>query len=85
MKKEFLPDDRNGRLFWLVEECGEVLHYIGKAGRFGMSSRHPDGGPTNAEAILGELEDLKAAIDAVELDLKAEISLESIRNRKKNA
>ena len=75
MKKEFLPEDRNGRLFWLIEECGEVLHYIGKAGRFGMGSRHPDGGPTNAKLILGELYDLEAAIKAVRPDLESENDL----------
>lgn len=69
---EYLPKDRNGRLFKLIEECGEVLQMCGKAGRFGMGSRHPNGGPNNVTELRRELQDLREAIDAVEPDLIAE-------------
>lgn len=71
---EYLPKDRNGRLFRLIEECGEVLQMCGKAGRFGMSSRHPEGGPRNISALLAELRDLRDAIDALEPDLHDELA-----------
>ena len=69
MKTEYLPSDRDGMLFHLIEECGEVIWAVGKAGRFGMGSRHPDGGRCNAGLILQELADLRRAIDAIEPDL----------------
>lgn len=72
MEAKFLPADRNGRLFRLVEEMGEVLHVIGKAGRFGMHSHHPEAPDvSNAELILCELADLEHAIAAVRPDLEA--------------
>ena len=72
MTPKYLPTDRNGRLFQLIEECGEVLQALGKAGRFGMGNRYPQAPdePTNAEKILGELADLRSAMDAVEPDLR---------------
>jgi hypothetical protein len=76
MKRDYMPSDRNGRLFHVIEECGEVLHALGKAGRFGMGSRHPArrAGELNAEQILRELHDLKLAIVALEPDLRAEVA-----------
>lgn len=72
--REYLPKDRNGRLFRVIEECGEVLQVLGKAGRFGMGSRQPNGGPRNVSAILAELRDLRDAIDALEPDLREELA-----------
>lgn len=69
MKAEFLPKTPDGRRYRLFEEMGEVLQAFGKAGRFGLESRHPDGGPTNRELILAELGDLRHAIGAVESDV----------------
>jgi hypothetical protein len=70
MKHVYIPHDRNGRLHHLVEEMGEVMQALGKAGRFGMSHRHPDDGPMNAEVILRELDDLEHALTAVKSDLR---------------
>jgi hypothetical protein len=70
MKPEYLPKTKNHRLFHLIEECGEVLHFLGKFGRWGADSRHPNGGPTNAEAVLEECYDLRHANEAVIKDLE---------------
>lgn len=77
MKAEFLPTTPDGRRARLFEEMGEVLQAFGKAGRFGMESRHPDGGPTNREIILSELLDLRHAIGEVEGDV-AKASVRSL-------
>lgn len=72
-QRDYLPTDRNGRLFRLIEECGAVLQALGTAGRFGMESLHPlePDGSNSAEMILAELAGLRAAIEAVEPDLRA--------------
>jgi hypothetical protein len=69
--EKYLPRDRNGRLFHVVEECGEVMQMIGKAVRFGMQSSNPliEGSPTNARLLRAELLDLRCAIDALLPDL----------------
>ena len=73
MKESYLPTDRNGRLFHLVEECGEVIKAVGKLGRWGAASRWPlKVGPMNVETLLSELADLEGAIRAVRPDLEAE-------------
>ena len=69
MNPNYLPRDPDGRLWRLVEECGEVSKVAGKIGRFGLLSRHPDGGPTNAYLLMSELCDLRHAIDAVMNDI----------------
>ncbi|MHB8084254.1 MAG: hypothetical protein ACYDHZ_00305 [Dehalococcoidia bacterium] len=43
------------RLWLLVEEMGESLQAIGKIGRHGYESRHPDGGPSNRLNLEKEL------------------------------
>jgi len=53
------------RLAMLAEECGEVIHIIGKVLRHGYDSRHPDGGPTNREALSREILDLVYTQDAL--------------------
>jgi NTP pyrophosphatase (non-canonical NTP hydrolase) len=50
------------RLALLAEECGEVIQAIGKVLRHGYESRHPDGGPTNREALEKEIGDAHHAI-----------------------
>lgn len=50
------------RLAMLAEECGEVVQAIGKVLRHGYESTHPDGGPTNREALRRELVDLRAVV-----------------------
>lgn len=77
MNPKFLPTSAEGRLARVTEECGEVVQAIGKVGRFGLTMRWPDKrftdprGPTNAEKLLGEIADLRHAIDAAEPDLLA--------------
>ncbi len=70
--ERYLPKDRDGRLFRLVEECGEVMQAVGKAGRFGMRKRFPAGDRSNVEKLLSELDDLEGAIHDVRPDLVAE-------------
>ncbi len=50
------------RLALLAEECGEVMQAIGKVLRHGFESTHPDGGPTNREALERECGDVYHAI-----------------------
>ena len=50
------------RLALLAEECGEVMQAIGKVLRHSYESRHPDGGPTNREALERECGDVYHAI-----------------------
>lgn len=45
----------------LAEECGEVIQAVGKVLRHGFESRHPDGGPTNREALASEIGHTRAA------------------------
>jgi NTP pyrophosphatase (non-canonical NTP hydrolase) len=49
------------RLALLAEECGEVIQAIGKVLRHGYESRHPNGGPTNREALEKEIGDVHHA------------------------
>lgn len=44
----------------IAEEAAEVVQACTKALRHGLDSRHPDGGPTNAEQLSRELADLAA-------------------------
>lgn len=74
MTPEYLPKDPDGRRHRLSEECGEVVKVLGKIGRFGLDSRWPADGPSNAEALLLEIEDLKHAIAEVETDIRAHIA-----------
>lgn len=70
---KYLPKDRNGRLFRLIEEMGELNAALGKAGRWGMSSVNPelpeDQQETNAEWIMREIEDVEQALAAVKVDV----------------
>ena len=53
------------RLALLAEECGELVQAIGKVLRHGYESKHPDGGPTNREAVERECGDVLHAIKRV--------------------
>ncbi len=70
METRYLPKTTPKKLAHLVEECGEVMQAVGKAGRFGLDKRHPAGGETNREWILRELVDLECAIEAVRAALR---------------
>ena len=53
------------RLALLAEECGEVIHCIGKILRHGLESYDPTekNGPDNRERLSRELGDLYAAVE----------------------
>lgn len=51
-------------LTMIAEEAAEVVQAVTKTLRHGLESRHPDGGPTNREALSGELADLGALLQA---------------------
>jgi NTP pyrophosphatase (non-canonical NTP hydrolase) len=53
------------RLFCLIEEAGEMLQIVGKIGRHGYYSCHPNGGPNNRELLERELGDLLYSIRAM--------------------
>ena len=68
MKPEYRPVTITQKLGYLVEECGEVLHAIGKTQRRGLDSFNPELGAsreTNREWILRELADLESACTIV--------------------
>lgn len=73
----YLPKDRNGRLFKLIEEMGELNAALGKAGRWGMTSVNPelpsDQQETNAAWILREMDDVEAALKECRADVEAEM------------
>ena len=50
------------RLALLSEELGEATQAIGKILRHGYESTHPDGGPTNREALEREIGDIRCAL-----------------------
>lgn len=47
------------RLALCAEEMGEAIQAIGKILRHGYESTHPDGGPTNRQALEAELGDVR--------------------------
>lgn len=70
MKRKYVPKTQQGKLGYLVEECGEVLQAVGKAQRWGLESRNPELPPsrtniTNRQWLLRELKDLERAIGFV--------------------
>jgi len=50
------------RLALLSEECGEVIHIIGKILRHGLDSYHPKSGDINRILLEAELGDLTHAV-----------------------
>ena len=73
------------RLALLLEELGEAQQAIGKILRHGYESAHPDGGPTNREALERELGDVAAAIEMLvtERDIEPERIHEAQRVKRK--
>jgi hypothetical protein len=56
-------DPQAEQLAVMTEEMGESSQVIGKIGRHGLDSRHPNGGPTNAGLLETELGHVMAAMD----------------------
>ena len=73
------------RLALLLEEIGEVLQIVGKIQRHGYESKHPDGGPTNREALEIELGHVHYAIKLLteEEDIDSEAVLDAFRMKHK--
>jgi NTP pyrophosphatase (non-canonical NTP hydrolase) len=75
MKPQYEPKTLEQKLGYLVEECGEVLHAVGKTLRWGLDSTNPelpvDQRETNAAWLLRELLDLKGAVERAEKELRA--------------
>lgn len=77
MKPEYMPITIDEKLGYLVEECGEVLHAVGKTQRWGLEGFNPEPGAsreTNREWILRELSDLELACGMVRRALADEAS-----------
>lgn len=53
------------RLAILAEECGEVVHIIGKIMRHGLDSCHPSTMLSNREALTKEMGDVRYAMIAL--------------------
>lgn len=66
MKPQYEPKTLAQKLGYLVEECGEVLHAVGKSQRWGLMSTNPELPPekreTNMVWLKRELADLRGAI-----------------------
>lgn len=62
-KPEYEPKTVDEKLAYLIEEMSEVTKAACKALRWGLDSCHPGTGESNAEQILNEWEDVKAAIE----------------------
>ena len=60
-----LPAAPAERLAMLSEEAGEIIQAIGKVFRHGYESTHPNGGPTNREALAREVGDFLGVMDAM--------------------
>lgn len=53
-------------LMTLSEECDEVGQRASKANRFGLSEVQPDQAESNAQRIMGELNDLLGVVELLE-------------------
>jgi len=67
------------RLALLLEELGEAQQAIGKILRHGYESTHPDGGPTNREALERECGDVRHAM--IRLCEAGDLSKRAIHDR----
>jgi NTP pyrophosphatase (non-canonical NTP hydrolase) len=65
-KAKYLRSDVNSLLGHVVEECGELLHAIGKTQRWGLNSYNPEipiaERESNRTWIIREMEDLYQAL-----------------------
>lgn len=66
MNKVYLPTTLEGKMFRASEECGEVVHVLGKCLRFGLDDYHPKTGLLNVDALMAEVADLRHALNELE-------------------
>ena len=73
MHLEYVQDGLDQALIHTTEECSEVIMAITKIQRFGLYSYNPNLPPelrkTNKEDLLNELDDMKHAIERLEIEL----------------
>ena len=71
MKPQYEPKTMEQFLGYIVEECGEVLHVVGKSQRWGLDSFNPEIPTHERESnfmwLKRELMDLRGAIDRLEM------------------
>ena len=73
-------------LMCLMEECGEISQAAGKVGRFGISSKPPNGGLPNNEYLVLEINDFLGVLELLKeegVDLSGIGNREAIEMKKK--
>ena len=77
MNEKYLPNTFEGAMWRMAEECGELLHILGKTGRFGIHSHNPDLPPDyqvpHYLVIFDELNDVEHAVSVLRFFLTQEI------------
>lgn len=81
VEKKYAPTCLGEAFAKYIEEAGESLAAVGKIGRFGLQSRHPDGGETNLEWLRRELADVRSSM----LTLEGWIGIEEARSKRTEA
>lgn len=59
----------------LQEESAEIIQAVSKIRRFGPESKHPDRTQTNAQELIGEIEDFLALLAALEANKVFDLTL----------
>lgn len=77
MRQQYEPKTYEQRVGYLIEECGEVLAAAGKLLRWGRASQNPElrpgdplYGETNEAWLQREMDDLRGAIDRMEVAIE---------------
>lgn len=76
------------RLSYLLEECGEVIQFIGKVQKHGFDSRHPKyGDKSNRESLAIELSHLMYSIMFMirNNDLDTKLMAKSLKDKRERS